>query len=282
MSQVTGMAEYVNLLLRRQGTGRSHQNKTVKHFPVLTITSCSCESDYKVLYCSSRTGCPILEFWLMEMFLNSSGCLPYLQPSNTCQLHTPANRVNTLCGTEQVSSGQSSLCVKHLMLLNNRVGLPVLAKLAPYNRDDDIFAFGIFFFCTTSNFPLWCQERFLSTSTGRSQIRTAVLYLCYLYKKVSLPTAYIFYQRQCTAQQNIYQSFQWFLHLFCCAVAWHFPQRWSQSKKNTFVFSILPLWDTKSSPEKWIESNQHFFPGWSSLIWKDYFRLGLSAKVSLL
>lgn len=126
------------------------------------------------------------------------------------------------------------------MLLNNRVGLPVLAKLASCNRDDDIFAFGIFCFCTTSNFPPWCQERFLSTSPGRSQIRTPVLYLCYLYKKVSLPTAFIlFYQRQCRAQQNIYQSFQWFLHLFCCAVTWYLPQRWSQSKRNTFVFSIL-------------------------------------------
>lgn len=66
----------VNLLLRHQGTGRSHQNKTVKRLPVLTRTNSFCESDYKAVHCSSRTGCPTLKFWLLEMFLHNSGCPP--------------------------------------------------------------------------------------------------------------------------------------------------------------------------------------------------------------
>lgn len=124
------------------------------------------------------------------------------------------------------------------MLLNNRGGPPVLAKVASCNRDDGIFAFGIFYFFTSSSFPPWCQERFLSTSTGRRQIRTAFLYLCYLYKKVSLPTAFIFYQRQCTAQQNIYQSFQFpSPFLLCCHLT--FASEVIQIKKGHFCFLCI-------------------------------------------
>lgn len=97
--------------------------------------------------------------------------------------------------TEQVLAGQSHLCVKRLMLLNNRVGLSGLAKLASYSRDDDIFALGIFCFCTVSNFPLQCQERFLSTSAESSQITTALLDL-YRYKRWSWQTASLLYQSQ--------------------------------------------------------------------------------------
>lgn len=51
MSQAVGTAEYVNLFLRSQGTGRSQQNKTVKHLPeviitnILTWTNCLWESE---------------------------------------------------------------------------------------------------------------------------------------------------------------------------------------------------------------------------------------------
>lgn len=166
------------------------------------------------------------------MFLHKSGCPSQLQPSNTCQLDTPGNAA---CGTGELPCGTQ--LVSKIMLLNNRV--PVLAKLASYSKDDNIFAFGIFCFCPTSNFPLWCQERFLSASTGRSHIRTAVLYLCLAYKMLTCQLSSYFYQRQCTPQQNIYQSFQWFLHLFCCAVTQHLPQRWSQSKKEHFCFLYI-------------------------------------------
>lgn len=116
----------------------------------------------------------------------------WAHPGVCTRVNAPCGTGQLQCGTQLVLPGQRSWCVKHLMLLNNRVGLPVLAKLASYNRDDNNFAFGIFCFCTTSNFPPWCQERFLSASTGRSQIRTAILYLCFLFIKVSLPTAFIF------------------------------------------------------------------------------------------
>lgn len=76
----------------------------------------------------------------------------------------------------------TSLCVKCFTLQNNRVGLTALAKLACHNRNEDIFAFVIFCFCTLSNFPLQRQERFPSVSTESSQVRTAVAYLYYVLK----------------------------------------------------------------------------------------------------
>lgn len=142
------------------------------------------------------------------------------------------------CGTELGLPAQSSLCVKHLMLLNNRVGLPVLAKLASCNRDDDIFAFGIFCFCTTSNFPPWCQERFLSTSPGRSQIRTPVLYLCYLYKKVSLPTAFILFTKGNVELNRIYIKVSSDSFTFSAVLSLGICLRGGPNQKGTLLFSL--------------------------------------------
>lgn len=243
MSQAVGTAECVNLFLRSQGTGRPHQNKTVNHLPVLTRTNYLCESDYKASCCCPWTGCPALKLWLIEMVLQHWGCPAWLQPPSTCQLGTAGawytlQRLELQCGTELALPAQSTLCVKHLTLLNNRVGLPVVAKLASCNRDDDIFAFGIFCFWTTSNFPPWCQERFLSTSPGRSQIRTAVLYLCYLYKKVSLPTAFISFTKGNVELNRIYIKVSSNSFTFSAVLSLGICLRGGPNPKGTILFSL--------------------------------------------
>lgn len=175
------------------------------------------------------------------------------------------------------------------MLLNNRVGLSGWAKLASYSRDDDIFALGIFCFCTVSNFPLQCQERFLSTSAERSQITTALLDLCYHYKKVKLANCLLFYQSQCTAQHAwvisspsplCYQNGEHTYNNRLTLASEVVPiKTWKQK------CSLLPLWDTKRSysPERWTESSPlALLRRWGSLVWKDYFiRLEISAQVHL-